>query len=111
MKKVLTVCLIALIAVASVFAQGASETASEAKLQKVRVAYMPNYASLCSVVAGMETGAFAEEGLEVELVEFADGPTIIAAMESGSLDIRYIGHAAHTLSINPKTKIIEIKHI
>ena len=48
MKKVLTVCLIALIAVASVFAQGASETASEAKLQKVRVAYMPNYASLCS---------------------------------------------------------------
>ena len=111
MKKVLTVCLIALIAVASVFAQGASETASEAKLQKVRVAYMPNYASLCSVVAGMETGAFAEEGLEVELVEFADGPTIIAAMESGSIDIGYIGHGAHKLCINGRAKIFAMSHV
>ena len=111
MKKVLTVCLIALIAVASVFAQGASETASEAKLQKVRVAYMPNYASLCSVVAGMETGAFAEEGLEVELVEFADGPTIIAAMESGSIDIGYIGHGAHKLCINGRASIFLFSHL
>jgi ABC-type nitrate/sulfonate/bicarbonate transport system substrate-binding protein len=33
------------------------------------------------------TGYLAEEGITVNLVEFQDGPTIIAAMESGSIDM------------------------
>ena len=70
MKKIIAMLLIAALALTSVFAQGGSESSD---LDTVRVAYMTNYASLCSLVAGMQTGAFAEQGIEVELVEFADG--------------------------------------
>ena len=110
MKKIIAMLLIAALALTSVFAQGGSESSD---LDTVRVAYMTNYASLCSLVAGIQTGAFAEQGIEVELVEFADGPTIIAAMESGSIDIGYIGHGAHKLCVNGRAKIFRlcIRHI
>ena len=72
---------------------------------KLNIAYMPNYASLWSVVTGINMGYFAEEGLDVQLVEFADGPTIIAAMESGSIDMGYIGPGAHKLCINGRAEI------
>lgn len=72
---------------------------------KLNIAYMPNYASLWSVVTGINQGYFAEEGLDIQLVEFADGPTIIAAMESGSIDMGYIGPGAHKLCINGRAKI------
>ncbi|NLZ69157.1 MAG: ABC transporter substrate-binding protein [Spirochaetales bacterium] len=111
MKKILTVIAVALLSVC-LFAQGANEAKTEtAKLQTLNVAYMPNYASLCSVVAAMETGAFAEQGLEVKLVEFADGPTIIAAMESGSIDMGYIGAGAHKLCINGRAQIFALSHV
>lgn len=110
MKKTLAVLMIVLVAMTGLFAQGAAEQ-STTSLQKVRVAYMTNYASLNTVVAAMETGAFAEEGIQVELVEFADGPTIIAAMESGSIDIGYIGHGAHRLCINGRAKIFAFAHV
>ena len=103
MKKIIAMLLIAALALTSVFAQGGSESSD---LDTVRVAYMTNYASLCSLVAGMQTGAFAEQGIEVELVEFADGPTIIAAMESGSIDIGYIGHGAHKLCVNGRANSV-----
>ena len=108
MKKIIAMLLIAALALTSVFAQGGSESSD---LDTVRVAYMTNYASLCSLVAGMQTGAFAEQGIEVELVEFADGPTIIAAMESGSIDIGYIGHGAHKLCVNGRAKIFAFSHV
>lgn len=81
------------------------------EMRKMKVAYMPNYASLSTVVASIETGAFAEEGIEVELVEFADGPTIIAAMESGSIDVGYIGPGAHVLSIQGSADIFAFSHL
>lgn len=78
---------------------------------KLNIAYMPNYASLWSVVTGVEQGYFAEEGLDVSLVEFADGPTIISAMESGSIDMGYIGPGAHKLCINGRAKIFLFSQI
>ena len=66
---------------------------------------MPNYASLWSVLTAIDKGYFAEEGLEVTLWEFADGPSEIAAMEGGSIDLAYIGHGAHKLCINGKAQI------
>lgn len=110
MKKTLAVLMIILVAMTGLFAQGAAEQGGTS-LEKVRVAYMTNYASLNTVVAAMETGAFEAEGIEVELVEFADGPTIIAAMESGSIDIGYIGHGAHKLCINGRAKIFAFAHV
>lgn len=80
------------------------ETASEEKeegkeMDSVKVAYMPNYAALWAVATADAKGYFAEEGIEVELTKFDDGPTEIAAMESGSMDVAYIGPGAHTLAI------------
>lgn len=72
---------------------------------KLNVAYMPNYASLWSVLTAMDQGYFEEEGLEITLWEFADGPSEIAAMEGGSIDLAYIGHGAHRLCINGQASI------
>lgn len=77
----------------------------------LNVAYMPNYGSLWSIENGMNGGYFEEEGIAVNLVEFQDGPTIIAAMESGSIDLGYIGQGAHKLCINGRAKIFALSHI
>ena len=84
-----------------------TKTPETPKPEKVtlNVAYMPNYASLWSVLTGIDKGFFAEEGLEIKLWEFADGPSEIGAMEGGSIDIAYIGHGAHRLCINGQANI------
>ena len=76
----------------------------------LNIAYMPNYSSLAEVVSGDHMGYFEEQGIKVNLVEFADGPTIIAAMENGSIDIGYIGSGAHKLCINGQAKIFCFAH-
>jgi len=76
----------------------------------LNVAYMPNYGSLWSVENAIDQG-YLEEGITVNLVEFQDGPTIISAMESGSIDVGYIGQGAHKLCINGKATIFALSHI
>ena len=79
--------------------------------EDINVAYMPNYASLWLAVTGIQQGYFAEEGLNVTLYEFADGPTIIAAMENGSINIGYIGPGAHKLCIAGRANIFCMSQI
>ena len=86
-------------------AQAPADSAAPVETVKLNVAYMPNYASLWSVLTAIDKGYFAEEGLEITLWEFADGPSEIAAMEGGSIDLAYIGHGAHKLCIGGKAKI------
>lgn len=90
-----------------------AEEAAEESYEPVtlNIAYMPNYGSLWSVLTAKEKGYFEEVGITVEMVEFADGPTIIAAMESGSIDIGYIGQGAHKLCINGQASIFALSHI
>ncbi|MDF2820247.1 MAG: ethanolamine utilization protein EutG [Clostridiales bacterium] len=85
-------------------------TETAVKEVTLNIAYMPNFASLVTVVAGMEKGYFEEQGIKIKLVEFADGPTIIAAMESGSIDIGYIGPGAHKLAIQGKADVFAFSH-
>lgn len=94
-------------------AEETTEAPAEAKAEPItmNVAYMPNYGSLWSVMTAKEKGYFDEEGITVNLVEFADGPTIIAAMESGSIDVGYIGQGAHKLCVNGQAKIFALSHI
>ena len=94
-------------------AEETTEAPTEAKAEPItmNVAYMPNYGSLWSVMTAKEKGFFDEEGITVNLVEFADGPTIIAAMESGSIDVGYIGQGAHKLCVNGQAKIFALSHI
>ena len=93
-------------AVAEPATEEASETEVPTELEHIKVAYMPNYASLATIVAAEGTGAFEKYGFDVELVEFADGPTIISAMESGSIDYAYIGTGAHKLCIQGRADVI-----
>lgn len=86
-------------------AENTEGTVEPEELVQLNVAYMPNYASLWSVLTAMDQGYFEEEGLEITLWEFADGPSEIAAMEGGSIDIAYIGHGAHKLCINGQASI------
>ena len=65
----------------------------------LRIGYMPNYASMWAVMTGINHGEFAEEGITIELTPFQDGPSEIAAMEGGSIDLAYIGKGAHRLCI------------
>ena len=89
----------------------AAETEAEVEKITLNVAYMPNYGSLWAVTTGIEKGYFEEEGIDIVLTSFQDGPTIINAMESGSMDIGYIGHGAHKLCIQGNAKIFALSHI
>jgi len=100
MKK-LTSLLLALVMVMSLAACGnsAGQTSKAPEPITLRIGYMPNYASLWGVLSADKQGFFAEEGITIELTEFADGPSEIAAMEGGSIDLAYIGKGAHRLCI------------
>ncbi|OZU88032.1 ethanolamine utilization protein EutG [Virgibacillus indicus] len=117
MKKFYSFLVVAFLAVVLIGCSSDSDADSaqgesgDKETETFKVGYMPNYASMNSVVAGIETGSFEEQGLEVELVEFADGPTIIAALESGSIDAGYIGPGAHVLPIQGQAKIFAFSHL
>lgn len=117
MKKIYGFVLIAFLAVMLVACSNDSDAdtakgeTEDKEIETFKVGYMPNYASMNSVVAGIETGSFEEQGLDVELVEFADGPTIIAALESGSIDAGYIGPGAHVLPVQGQAKIFAFSHL
>lgn len=96
--------------------QPASVASSEPEPAKpepitLNIAYMPNYGSLWALEAAINKGYFEEEGITINPVEFQDGPTIIAAMESGSIDVGYIGQGAHKLCINGRATIFALSHI
>lgn len=88
-----------------------TEAAASEEPITLKIAYMPNYGSLWSVTAAENKGYFDEAGIDIELIEFQDGPTIIAALESGSIDMGYIGQGAHKLCIQGNAKIFALSHI
>jgi len=107
MKKVL--CLgLSLVLLLGVFSGCAKKTTASVQLKTVRVAYMPNMGSASSVVTGIKMGYFKQEGLNVQLTQFATGPVEIAAMASGNIDISQIGNGAHTLCAKGQADIITL---
>ncbi|MGT2742447.1 ABC transporter substrate-binding protein [Streptococcus plurextorum] len=110
-----TLCLMAAFGLAACSSSSTKEEktteAATPTLETINIAYMPNYASLHDIIAGVNSGIFKEEGLDVKLVEFADGPTIIAAMESGTIDIGNIGPGAHKLPIEGRAEVISFSQL
>ena len=108
MKKRILGLVVAVIMIAGMFVGCGKGNGDKIVLN---VAYMPNYGSLWAIENAIEQGFLADENIKVNLVEFQDGPTIIAAMESGSIDMGYIGQGAHKLCINGQATIFALSHI
>ncbi len=77
----------------------------------LRLAYMSNWGALWAVATADAKGYFADEGITVEMTPFEDGPTEIAAMESGSIDISYIGPGAHKLCSTGNAEVVLLQHL
>lgn len=94
-----------------------SEQFNEAKNSKqeeenhLRIGYMPNYGSLCSIAAAMKMGYLKKENISVELRKFDNGKQIIEALKAGELEAGYIGQGAHKFCINGDAVVFLLSHI
>ena len=77
----------------------------------VNVAYMANWGSLWAVATADAKGYFAEEGITVKMTQFADGPSEIAAMKQGSMDLAFIGPGAHKLCSQGEAQVFLMQHM
>ena len=91
----------------------ASEAPAEPEVEPVtlNVAYMPNWGSLWAVATADAKGYFAEEGITLNLTVFENGPTEIAAMESGAMDVAFIGPGAHKLCSSGDAEVFLLQHL
>ena len=77
----------------------------------LNVAYMPNWGALWALATADAKGYFAEEGITLQLTVFENGPTEIAAMESGAMDVAYIGPGAHKLCSTGDAEVFLLQHL
>ena len=119
MKKLFALLLAGAMAL-SMVACGGSEPApapapesGEPAVENVtlNVAYMPNWGSLWAVATADAKGFFAEEGITVNMTAFENGPTEIAAMESGAMDVAFIGPGAHKLCSTGAAEVFLLQHV
>lgn len=91
-KKVLVVCMIAVIALSSVFAQGQQETAKVGAkgLPVIRVGAMPYYLSVPLQVI-MDEKLDEKYGFDMEVISFPSGGPMAEALGAGQWDIGPIG--------------------
>lgn len=89
----------------------AAETEAAAEPVTLNVAYMANWGALWAVATADAKGYFAEEGITLNLTVFEDGPTEIAAMESGNMDVAYIGPGAHKLCSTGNADVFLLQHL
>lgn len=88
-----------------------TDEVSIADLVELNVAYMPNYGSLWAITNAIEDGFMADENITVNLHEYPDGPSIIDAMETGEIDLGYIGQGAHKHAVNGRVNVFALSHI
>lgn len=80
MKKILAVVTLGLVGL--VGSAGAAE--------KIRIGWVYAMAN-APVIVAEQKGFFKDEGLEVEILSFGDGPVVQQALAAGELDMAYIG--------------------
>ena len=94
MKKLFTVLLVVLLALTSVFAQGAKEEKSS---NVIKVGATPDpHAILLNLVVD----DLAAEGYTLKVIEFTDYVTPNDALESGEIDANYFQHIPYLDSFN-----------
>ena len=112
MKKLIAM-LLALVMVLSLAACGKTPAPVEPETETVtlNVAYMANWGSLWAVATADAKGYFAEEGITINLTQFEDGPSEIAAMKQGSMDVAFIGPGAHKLCSKGDAQVFLMQHM
>ena len=95
MKKTIVIVLAALIALSSLFAQGANEAASSTTKIVVGATPEPHAALLSLVVDDL-----AAQGITLEIKEFTDYVTPNDAVEYGEIDANYFQHIPYLESFN-----------
>ena len=95
MKKTIVIVLAALIALSSLFAQGAAEAASSTTKIVVGATPEPHAALLSLVVDDL-----AAQGITLEIKEFTDYVTPNDAVEYGEIDANYFQHIPYLESFN-----------
>ena len=111
MKKLIAM-LLALVLVLGLAACGAkNDTPATTETTTLNVAYMANWGSLWAVATADAKGYFAEEGITINLTQFEDGPSEIAAMKQGSMDVAFIGPGAHKLCSKGDAQVFLMQHM
>ena len=111
MKKLIAM-LLALVLVLGLAACGAkNDTPATTETTTLNVAYMANWGSLWAVATADAKGYFAEEGITIAPTQFADGPSEIAAMKQGSMDLAFIGPGAHKLCSQGEAQVFLMQHM
>ena len=72
------------------------------------VGYHRNFGGASAMMIGVEEGYFEEEGLDVQLVSFSSGPSSIAALEAGDVDVSFLGHGATSFLLAGKAEVIAL---
>lgn len=89
----------------------AAETEATVEPVTLNVAYMANWGALWAIATADAKGYFADEGITLNMTVFEDGPTEIAAMESGNMDVAYIGPGAHKLCSTGNADVFLLQHL
>ena len=110
MKKLIAM-LLALVMVLSLAACGKTPAPVETETVTLNVAYMANWGSLWAVATADAKGYFAEEGITINLTQFEVGPSEIAAMKQGSMDVAFIGPGAHKLCSKGEAQVFLMQHM
>jgi NitT/TauT family transport system substrate-binding protein len=87
MKKLFSLLLILATLTPALMAKGGKEPAAE---QPFRLGHLNSTAHILAFVA-QEEGFFREEGLAAELTQFSSAAELAAGLESGKLDVAFIG--------------------
>ncbi len=77
----------------------------------IRVGYMPNYGSLCTIVPAIRLGYLTQEHISVELKKYGNGMQIVDALGRGEIDAGYIGHGSHKRCISGDAVIFLLSHM
>ncbi|CRF33268.1 nitrate ABC transporter [Brachyspira suanatina] len=110
MKKTILVSILSIVLISLIIScskeNKQSVSLSNDTADKIRVAYLADFAGTSAAAIAQEKGFFKEENLDVELVKFLNGPSEVAAMLSGDIQFAYIGHGAHSLAIQGKVNVL-----
>ena len=108
MKKLIALLLAAMMVLTMV---ACTPKPSDDEVITLNVAYMANWGSLWAVATADAKGYFAEEGIKINMTQFEDGPSEIAAMKQGSIDVAFIGPGAHKLCSKGEAQVFLMQHM